>query len=263
MNFIEIKSLDYSFDRKKLFDNLNLNIKQGDFVAITGKNSCGKTTLIKLLSGIIITENKIYIDGTYINKLNKELIDEKVSIFSPDNKYFSKTVLDELMLEMKKDDIYSINRIKKYLKEFNLIDYINCSPQCLDYFSRQKLSLIKALLNESKLLLIDNIFCYFDKYSKIEFIGLLKKYQLENNITIVCTINNLDDSIFCDRLIILNDGNILLDGYPDDIFRHEKMLKLVGLNIPLNYELLGKLKLYGLINSSSLAIDDMVMELCK
>lgn len=263
MNFIEIKSLDYSFDKKKLFDNLNLNIKQGDFVAITGKNSCGKTTFIKLLSASLITENKISIDGIYINRLNKELIDNKVSIFSPDSKYFSKTVLDELMLEIKKDDLYSINKIKKYLKEFSLIDYINSSPQCLNYVERQKLSLIKALIKESKLLLIDNIFCYFDKYSKIEFIGLLKKYQLENNLTIVCTINDLDDSIFCDRLIILNNGDILLDGYPDDIFKHEKILKLIGLNIPLNYELLSKLKLYGLINSSSLDIDDMVMELCK
>lgn len=263
MSFIEIKSLDYSFDRNKLFDCLSLKIEKGNFIALTGKNSCGKTTLIKLLSASLITENKISIDGIYINKLNKELIDNKVSIFYPDNKYFSKTVLDELMLDQKKDDLYSINKVKKYLKEFNLIQYIDFSPQQLNYVDRQKLSLIKALIKESKLLLIDNIFCYFDIHSKIEFIGLLKKYQLENDLTIVCTINNLDDSIFCDRLIVLNDGKILLDGYPDDIFKHEKILKIIGLNAPLNYELLYKLRLYGLINGSSLDIDDMVIELCK
>lgn len=263
MNFIEVKNLTYFFDETKIFNNLSFNIEKGNFVTITGKNSCGKTTLMKLLSASLITENQISIDGTYINKLNKELIDRKVSMFSPDNKYFSKTVLDELMLELSNDDLYSINKIKKYLKEFNLIDYIDSSPQVLNYVQRQKLSLIKAVIKESKLLLLDNIFCHFDKHSKIEFMGLLKKYQIEYDLTIICTINDLEDSIFSDRLIIINDGDILLDGYPDDIFKHEKILKLVGLNIPLNYELLSKLKLYGLIESSSLDINDMVMELCR
>lgn len=263
MNFIEVKSLDYSINKKKIFDNFTISIKKGDFVAIAGKNSCGKTTLIKLLGSVIISENKIQIDGTYINKFNKELIDNKVSIFSPNNKYFSKTVLDELMLEIKDKDSYSINKVKKYLKEFNMLNYLDQSPQNLNYVQKQKLSLIKALLKESKLLLLDNVFCYFDKYSKIEFIGLLKKYQLEKEFTIVCTINNLSDSIFCDRLVIINDGNILLDGSFDDIFKYEKILKLIGLNIPINYELLNKLKLYGLVSGNSLNIDDMVMELCK
>lgn len=263
MSFIEIKSLNYSTKKRKIFNNLNLNIERGSFACITGKNSCGKTTLIKILSSSIITENMISINGIYINKLNKELICNEVFEFSPDNKYFSKTILDELMLEIKNIDKYSINKIKKYLKEFNLIDYIDSSPQILNYVQRQKLSLIKALLKDSKLLLLDNILCYFDKYSKIEFIGLLKKYQLKYNLTIICTINNLDDSIFCDRLIVINDGEILLDGYPEDIFKHNKILNLIGLNVPLNYELSSKLKLYGLVNSSSFDIDDMVMELCK
>lgn len=263
MAFIEIKNLTYNFNRKKIFDKLDLNIKAGTFVSVTGKNSCGKTTLIKLLSGYLMTENVISINGTMINSLNKDLIEREICVFSSENKFYSKTILDELIFELKSDDLISLNRIKKYLREFNLIDYINKSPQSLNYVERQKLCLIKAILKGAKLLLIDNIFCYFDRFSKIEFISLLKKYQQEYNFTIILTINNLEDSIFTDRLIVINNGSVLLDGSPENIYKEEKMLKLVGLNLPFNYELYNKLKIYNLIEGKSADIDDMVIEICK
>ena len=263
MNLIEIKNLTFSYSKKRVFNNLNLNIDNKEFVCISGCNSCGKTTLIKLLSGNIITNNFITIDNISVNSVNKELIDLKVSIFSPDIKYYSKTVLDELILEYKKDDMFSINKIKKYLKKYNLISKINISPQELSYIEKQKLCLIKALLKGSKVLLLDNIFCYFDKYSKIEFLSFLKKCALENDMAVICMISDLDDAIYSDRLIILDNYNILLDGTPDFIYSKEKILKKVGLSVPVNYELLSKLRLYDLIKGSSLDLNDMVMELCN
>lgn len=263
MNLIEIKNLTFSYSKEKIFDNLTLNIKNKEFVCITGCNSCGKTTLIKLLSGNIVTNNLITIDDVSVNSVNKELIDQKVSVFSPDIKYYSKTILDELTLEFKKDDMFSVNKIKKQLKKFNMIDKINMSPQELSYVEKQKLCLIKALLKGSKVLLLDNIFCYFDKYSKIEFLGILKKCALDNNMAVVCMITDLDDAIYSDRLIVLDGNNIFLDGEPDYIFSKEKELKKIGLRVPLNYELLNKLRLYDLVKGSSLDLNDMVMELCN
>ena len=263
MCFLEIKNLTFNFGKKKIFDNLNLNINHQSFVSISGKNTCGKTTLIKLLSGNIITDNNVKIDGIFINSINKDLIENKICIFSPENKYYSETVLDELLFEMKKDDIISLNKIKKYLNEFNLIKYIDKSPQVLNYVERQKLCLVKAIIKESKLLLIDNIFSYFDQFSKIEFISLLKKYQQKYNFSILMTITDLTDSIFTDRLIIINNGKVLLDGSPEQIYKEEKILKRIGLNLPFNYELHNKLKLYNLIEGQSIDIDDMVQEICK
>ncbi len=263
MCLLEIKNLTFNFGKKKIFDNLNLNINHQSFVSISGKNTCGKTTLIKLLSGNIITDNNVKIDGIFINSINKDLIENKICIFSPENKYYSETVLDELLFEMKKYDIISLNKIKKYLNELNLIKYIDKSPQVLNYVERQKLCLVKAIIKESKLLLIDNIFSYFDQFSKIEFISLLKKYQQKYNFSILMTITDLTDSIFTDRLIIINNGKVLLDGSPEEIYKEEKILKRIGLNLPFNYELHNKLKLYNLIEGQSIDIDDMVQEICK
>lgn len=263
MNLINVSNLTYYFGKRKIFDNININISNGMFVTIAGSNSSGKTTLLKIFSGNLMTENLIEIDNTLINSENKEIIDKKVCLFSINNKYYSKTVLDELLIDVGDYNYQNVNKIKSYLQEFGLINYINESPQVLNYIERQKITLIKALLKESKVLLLDNIFCYFDKYSKIEFITLLKKYQSTYNFSIILTINNLEDSIFSDRLIIIDRGIILLDGEPENIFKEEKLLKLVGLNVPINYELYSKLKLYDLIKGSSFNIDDMVDELCK
>lgn len=263
MNSITVDKLTYYLGKKKIFNDLEIDIESGSFITITGKNSCGKTTFMKLLSGTIITENLISINNIFINSQNKELIDREVCMLSPDNKYFAKTVLDELILETGDSSFTNVNKIKIYLREFNLIQYINESPQILNYVERQKLSLVKAIIKNSKVLLLDNIFCYFDKYSKIEFISLLKKYQSIYNFTIVLTTNSLEDSIFSDRLIVINDGSILLDGFPEKIFKEEKLLKAIGLNVPMNYELYSKLKLYDLIKESSFDVDDMVEELCR
>ncbi len=262
MNLLEIKNLTYSFDKKRVFDNINLKVQDNTFISIAGKNCCGKTTLIKILSGNIITNNKISINNIMINPLNKDLIDKEVFVFSPDKQCYSKTVLDELLMDLDNDNLI-LGKIKKYLKEFNLLEYLNKSPQILNYVERQKLSLIKAIIRKSKLLLMDNIFCYFDKFSKIEFITLLKKYQQELKFSIVLTINNLEDSIFTDRLIIINNGKILEDSSPDQIYKKEKTLKMVDLKLPFNYELFNKLKLYNLIEGQSVDIDDMVNQICK
>ena len=144
-----------------------------------------------------------------------------------------------------------------------MLNYINESPLKLNYVQCQKLNLIKAILNESEILLIDNIFSGFDKYSKIEFISLIKKYQLDKNITVIYATVDLDDIVFCDKIIIINDSKILYDGSLDKVYMNEKILKTSRVNISMFNELIVKLKLYGIINDKICTIDEVVDEICK
>lgn len=99
MNILEVYNLNFSYDDKVIFNNINLKIKEGSFVNVYGRNSSGKSTLLKLLSGSIITESDIKVDKVKINKFNMDVINNKISFISSNNKLFSKTVLDELLLE--------------------------------------------------------------------------------------------------------------------------------------------------------------------
>lgn len=257
MGYIHIENLNFGYD-KKLFDNINIDIKKGDFVAVMTANSKGKTTILNILSGNIQTNSKILIDKKEMNNINAETIRKKITYFSPYQRFYSKTILDELLIDFK-----NMDKIKTILKEFNMLEYINESPLKLNYIQCQKLNLIKSILNESEILLIDNIFSYFDRYSKIEFMGLIKKYQIDKKITVIYTTSDLDDIIFCDKVIIINDGKVSYQGSVDKVYLNEQVLKKSRVNISTFNELTDKLKLYGIIDDKVCTIDEVVSEICK
>lgn len=247
MNIISVENLNFSFDKNKIFSNVSFDIRKGSLVSITTPSSKGKTTMLNLING------NIYSPNIYINSKSKL----KISTIYTNVNFYSKTILEELLLVSS-----NLNKIKRLLKEFNLINYINQSPLNLNYVQMHKLNLIKIILNKSEIILMDNIFSYFDKYSKIEFIGLLKKYQQEKNITIIYTTNNLDDTIFCDKIIII-DKELLYDGSLDKIYMNSSVIKKAKLNVPLENELMEKLNLYNVIDNTSYTIEDVVEEICK
>lgn len=247
MNYISIKNLNITFDKNKLFKDVSFEIKKGSLTAIATPSSKGKTTILNIINGNINTNNIIIDDK----------IKSKITLINTNVNYYSKTVLEELTL-ITNNPI----RIKKYLKDFKLLDYINKSPYKLTYVQMQKLNLIKALLNKSEIILIDNIFSYFDKYSKIEYMGLLKKYQIDKGKTIIFTTTNLEDAIFADKIIVI-DKEVLYDGPIDQIYLNDKIIKKSKLNIPLENELLEKLKLYDVIDKVTYTIEEVVDEICK
>ena len=253
MSYIYMKNLSVIFGKNKLFNDISISIEKGSLISVTTPSSKGKTTFLNLLNGNINSDN-VFIDNKLIDSQMKSKI---ALITSSSYNIYSKTVFEELLLCTN-----NINRIKKYLKAFNLINLINEVPQELNYIDIKKIEFIKALLNKCEIILFDNIFSYLDKYEKIEFIGLIKKYQEEKNLTIIYTTNNMEDVIFSDRLIII-DKDVLYDGSIDKIYLDEKILKKSKINLSLERELVEKLKLYNLIDNENYTIEEVVDEICK
>ena len=253
MSYICIKNLSVIFGKSKLFNNISLEIEKGTFTIVSTPSSKGKTTFLNLICGNIKSEN-VFIDNNFIDYKIKS----KISLITSNSyNFYSKTVIEELMLVTN-----NVNRIKKYLKDFNLMDIINESPLELDYVTIKKLDFIKALLNKSEIILFDNIFSYFDKFEKIEFMGYIKKYQFEKNKTFICTTSTLEDAIFCDKLIII-DKEVLFDSDFDNIYNNEEALNKSKINISLERELIEKLKLYNLIDNENYTLEEVVDEICK
>ena len=232
MKYISVENLSFKYSDKVIFNNVNFDIKKGEFVGILGSNCSGKTTLLNLIKGNLNSNNSIQINETQKDPYYISIIDLK-------DDFYSKTILDELI----EQNNSSSKNITSLLKNFGLYKFINKSPQDLTYFESQKLKFIKCIINNSKIILMDSVFSLLNKHEKLEFLSIIKKYQYELKLTII---NN--KQIVCENI-----ENVCKSNY----------VKESNINIPLFYELNDKLKLYDLTSDNVTTVEEMVDELCN
>ena len=244
------KDDDYYSTLKTFLNNINFDIKKGEFVGILGSNCSGKTTLLNLIKGNLNSNNSIQINETQKDPYYISIIDLK-------DDFYSKTILDELI----EQNNSSSKNITSLLKNFGLYKFINKSPQDLTYFESQKLKFIKCIINNSKIILMDSVFSLLNKHEKLEFLSIIKKYQYELKLTIIYTTTNFDDIIFCDKLLIINNKQIVCENI-ENVCK-SNYVKESNINIPLFYELNDKLKLYDLTSDNVTTVEEMVDELCN
>ena len=259
MNIIEAKNINYSTSNKVLFKDINLKIEKGSYVSIIGENGVGKTTLIRLLSGSLISDNNIKIDGIQVNKFNVEEIAKKSAFISSHNEFFSKTVISEILQDRKSVSAFDINKVKKMLDEFNLLYLENCSPQSLSYAENQIVALIKAILKEPKIVFLDNAFSRLDFDKRYELLNYIKKVSNQKDITIVSTSNDIKELTLSDRIIYLKNKKVFFDGTYDELINTED----INIKLPWEIEVSDKLIMYELIDRRYDNIDDIIGELCK
>ena len=259
MNIIETHNLNYGNSDRLLFKDISLEIEKGSYVSIIGNNGIGKTTLIKLLSGHLISDNNIKIDNVQINKFNVEEVSRKSALITSYNEFFSKTVISEILQDKKSVSAYEINKVKKLLDSFNLLYLENLSPQTLSYAENQIVSLIKAIMKEPKVIFLDNAFSKLDYDKRMELLKYLKDYSIKNGITIISTSNNIEDLSLSDRIIYIKNKKISFDGTYDELLQNEEL----NIKLPWEIEVSDKLIMYDLIKERINNIDGIIGELCK
>lgn len=262
MDIIEAHNINYSIKNRTIFNGLDINIEKGSFVSIIGVNGVGKTTLLKLLSGEIITNNNIKIDNVQINKFNIDEISKKVSSLTYYNEFFSKTVMQEILQERKNVSVFEINKVRKILDEFNLLYLEKMSVQKLSYAENQIIALIKSIVKKPKIIFLDNAFSKLDVDKRTELFDYLKKFAKENDITIISTTNNIDDLKYSDRIILLKYSNIFFDGNYQELINNVNLYE-EGLKLPWEIDFSNKLNLYELIDKTYDNIQEIVGDLCK
>lgn len=261
MNIIEAH-IKYEINNKQLFDNINITIKKGSFVSIIGENGVGKTTLLKLLSGLIITNNNIKIDNIQVNKYNIEEVNRKVSYITSYNEFFSKTVLEEILGDIKLNNQIEVNRSKKLLDEFNLLYLEKMSPLDLSYAENQIVALIKAIVKRSKIIVLDNAFLRLDIDKRNELFSYIKKYAKDNDITILMTSTDSIDLLYSDRILLIRNNSIMFDGNYEALISNINLGR-EGFKYPFEIEVSNKLIMYDLIRNVHDNVDSIVGELCK
>lgn len=259
-NIIKIDKLTYRYEDSFIFDKLSLDIERSSWITITGPNGSGKTTLIKILLGILKTDSNIIVNGIDIKNIKEIRKNIGVVFDNIDNNFVSETVEDDISFPLENlriDNKEIRNRINELSNIFDIKYILDKSPNELSGGEKVKAALAIALSHKPRILIIDNALSSLDKETKNNIIKILKDFR-DKGLTIINVTEDLSESYLSDKLVVISNGTIVLEGPPLKVMEYDKILNKIGIKIPFEIELSIKLKLYGLIERLYPSIDELV-----
>lgn len=267
-NIIEMENINFSYNKNQIFKNLNLTFEKGSFTTIIGNNGSGKSTLIRLLVGLLVCEGKITINGLELNHDNLKKIISKIGVVfeNPDDQFVAETVLDDIVfsLENMKVDKKEIDkRVKKISKFIGIEDILDKEPHNLSGGQKQLVALASALITDPDILILDEALTMIEPDTRIKIYKILEQINKVNKITIINVTHNMDEILYGDNLIVMDKGNIVLNGPKEFVFLEEKTFNKLGLKLPFIVELTTKLQYYGLIDHLIFDMEELVNEIWK
>ena len=242
---INIENLSYTYMKdtpfeKKALDNINLEIKKGEFVAIIGHTGCGKSTLIQHFNGLLKPEEgKIYINGELVNDSNIKEMRKKVGLVFqyPEYQLFETTVYKDIAFGIKseklsKDEEYE--RVKSALLKTGLTeDLLEKSIYDLSGGQKRRVAIAGIIVMDPEILVLDEPAAGLDPAGRDEILGFAKKLRDESGITIILVSHSMEDvAKLADKIIVMNDSTVEMIGTPREVFKNKNRLREIGLGVP-------------------------------
>ena len=250
---LKTENLFYSYDNgvKKIdtvLDNLNLNIKKGEFVAVLGRNGCGKSTLAKHFNGLLIPLG----GNVYVNDINSkdedkiwEIRRQVGMVFqNPDNQIVANVVEEDVAFAPENLGIPSEEirkRVDDALKIVDMYEYRKHAPHLLSGGQKQRVAIAGAIAMRPQCIVMDEPTAMLDPMGRAEVIETILKLKAKENMTVVLITHYMEEAALADRVIVMDDGKIVLNDVPKKVFSQVELLKELGLDVPqvteLAYEL--------------------------
>ncbi len=266
---IKIENLNYKYDESGyIIKDINLEIKEGEFVSIIGKNGCGKSTLAKLISGIINpTTGKITVDDIDVSNKRKYIdLRKKVGIVfqNPENQIVFNKVYDDIVFALNnlKLDNESI-KIEEALKKVSMEKYLDCNTYELSLGQKQRVTIASVLAVNPKYLIFDEPTTMLDSEGKEAVYSIISNLKKEG-YTIIYITNLMEEILLSDKIFVMENGQIVNSFKKEDIMDNIDILLQKDIKLPMLIKMLVSLKDQGLnINLKELTTDGLVNELVR
>lgn len=251
-------------------DHINLTINDGEHVAVLGRNGCGKSTLAKHLNGLLLpTEGSVIVDG-FDTKDEMHALDvlQRVGMVfqNPDNQLVATTVVEEVAfgpenLGLPRETIWE--RVNEALEMVQMSDFREAAPHHLSGGQKQRLAIAGIIAMRPQTIVFDEPTAMLDPDGRKEVISTMLRLNKEEGLTIVNITHFMEEAVLADRVVVMDDGHIVMDGTPREIFARVDELRALHLDVPPMTELAGRLhKKFPFIPLDVLTIEEMVGVLC-
>ena len=281
MGIVKAKNLTFEYIRRdedgnvegitKAVDNVSIDIKQGDFVAVLGHNGSGKSTFAKHLNALVMpTEGTVWVDGMDTREEENTLKVRQTAgmVFqNPDNQIVG-TLVDEEVgfgpenIGVPTEEIWE--RVEKSLKAVGMYAFRNQSPNKLSGGQKQRVAIAGIVAMKPKCIVLDEPTAMLDPLGRKDVLNVLHELNRQENVTVILITHYMEEVIDIDKLYVMDDGKLVMSGTPREIFSQVEKLKELRLDVPHVIELAYELQKEGVpLKNGILTSEEFTEELIR
>ena len=261
------ENLKFRYDAEQpvyALDGVSAQVKRGEFVAVLGANGCGKSTLAKHFNAILLPESgKVYVEGMDTADEDK-LYDIRQTVGmvfqNPDNQIVATVVEEDVAFALEnlgvpQDEMR--RRVDDSMKMAGIYEYRERAPHNLSGGQKQRVAIAGVVAMRPDCLILDEATAMLDPIGRQEVLSAVHKLNREKGITVVLITHHMNEAEEADRVIVMDDGRIALDGTPKEVFTQVEPLRTMGLTVPDTVDLLDRLRKDGLdVPLDALTVDE-------
>ncbi|WP_186576143.1 energy-coupling factor ABC transporter ATP-binding protein [Aquibacillus kalidii] len=269
-SFVEFRNVSFRYgdDQPWVLKNVSFQIQSDKWVAIIGHNGSGKSTIAKLMNGLLFPqEGEIIVNGLIINEETIWDVRKSVGMVfqNPDNQFVGTTVKDDVAFGLENRGIpreIMIRRIDESLKAVGMSEYINHEPHRLSGGQKQRVAIASVLAISPNLIILDEATAMLDPKGRFDILQVINSVRNQERLMLVTITHDLNEIGYADKVIVMNNGSVWAETTPRALFAKEKDLKQIGLDIPFVAKLAKEFIELGIpINKTPLNHDELLEEL--
>lgn len=274
-SFIDVKNLIYEYKNvdsvRRAVNNLNIQIQKGQFIVVLGHNGSGKSTFAKHLNAIFSpTSGTVIIDGLDTKDDNKifEIRQKCGMVFqNPDNQIVATVVEDDVAFGPENMGVPSQEirkRVDDALAVVRMSEFATKAPHLLSGGQKQKVAIAGIIAMKPDCIILDESTSMLDPRGRKEVMSTVKKLNKEENITLIHITHFMEEAVDADYIYVMEEGEIVLEGTPKEVFVNVEQLQNLGLDVPPMTLLCNELRKYDIqISQDILTVEEMIDKLCQ
>ncbi|MFC8688969.1 energy-coupling factor transporter ATPase [Brevibacillus porteri] len=274
-NLLALRDVSYTYDGEDgkqvpVLQGVDLTIQKGSFVSVLGHNGSGKSTMAKLMNALLLPEGgTVLISGmdTKDGEMLWEIRRHVGMVFqNPDNQIVGATVEDDVAFGLENmgvDPKEMRDRIDEALVSVGMESYLQAQPHRLSGGQKQRVAIAGIMAMRPSVIILDEATAMLDPQGRLEVLNLARQLNRDEGLTIINITHFPEEAIYSDKVIVMNAGEVLMEGKPSEVFNEVDRLKQVGLDVPFAVRLRHALHTKGIDLPFVLHQEELVEHVCK
>ncbi|HAA3503721.1 TPA_asm: energy-coupling factor ABC transporter ATP-binding protein [Listeria monocytogenes] len=267
-SFVRLEHVFYKYEdtEKYAVKDVSISAQKGEWVALVGHNGSGKSTIAKLLNGLLFPEDGLIKIGHFVlSEKNIWEIRRQVGMVfqNPDNQFVGATVQDDVAFGLENHGVphdTMVERVESALNEVGMQSYALHEPARLSGGQKQRIAIAGVLALQPDVIILDEATSMLDPRGRAEVMETIRIMREQEDITVISITHDLDEVLFADRVIVMNKGEIHSEGTPKEIFQQADAMREIGLGVPFIIELQEKLVAGGFETGSTVLSEGALLD---